>query len=305
MPYRTAKLLPVVLIGALAATTLMLVPSPPAQAEECLAAPKAATPAGSHWRYRVERATKRHCWYLADKRTTPAASAAVPASAPAAANNLADARAELVTEPTPPDPAAASVWPAPERSAPPPAETAPDASAPDATANPGWSLASRWADTGAPADTPTAAAPLASSADTAISPTAPWVADAAAAPSPFGSQAMLIAGLAAALGLAGLIVRLVVRLASARPIVRREPGLRTRPIFDVEIPDMPPPPWLASPAPSRTTEPAVSHSDAEPPPLNWVRVARARSQADLASDAIEELLAKVSPRPSLGARHQG
>jgi hypothetical protein len=116
---------------------------------------------------------------------------------------------------------------------------------------------------------------------------------------------MLIAGLVAALGVAGLIVRLVVSLAASRPIARRAQGLHTRRIFDVQIPDMPPPPWLASPPASpRATEPAID-KEAEPPPLNWVRVARARSQADHASDAIEELLAKVSPRPTLGARHQG
>jgi hypothetical protein len=116
---------------------------------------------------------------------------------------------------------------------------------------------------------------------------------------------MLIAGLIAALAIAGLIVRLVVSFAGSRPINRREQGLRSSAIFDVEIPDMPTPPWLTSPTQPPVSKPAVDDGEADPPPLNWVRVARARSQADHASDAIEELLAKVSPRPSLGARHQG
>jgi hypothetical protein len=36
-----------------------------AHAADCLAAPKAPPPAGSHWYYRVDRANHRKCWYLA------------------------------------------------------------------------------------------------------------------------------------------------------------------------------------------------------------------------------------------------
>jgi len=300
MSHRTAKLLPVVLIGVLAGTALTLVPSRPAQAEECLSAPKAATPAGGHWRYRVERGTKRQCWYLAETRKTSAPAAAVEPSTPQ--RTLADARAELIAEPSVSDPAPDGVWPAPEKSAA-PADVAPTAAVPDPTTNPDWTLASRWADTSAPVDSGSTLTIADTAAEAATSPVAP--ADTAAR-SPFDSQAMLIAGLVAALGVAGLLMRLVIRFAGSRPIVSREQGLHGRPILEVEIPDRPAPPWIASPpAPPRATEPAVGRRDAEPPPLNWVRVARARSQADLASDAIEELLAKVSPRPSLGARHQG
>jgi hypothetical protein len=299
MSHRTAKLLPVALIGVLAGTALTLVPSRPAQAEECLSAPKAATPAGGHWRYRVERGTKRQCWYLAETRKTPAPAAAVEPSTAVPQASLADARAELIAEPSASDPAPEGVWPAPEKSTG-AADVAPAVAAPSPTSPPGWTLASRWADTGggAPADSGTPAIV----SDTADPTTPAVVTTNPAPPSPFGSQAMLIAGLAAALGVAGLLVRLVIGFARSRPPVRREQGLRTRPIFDVQTPDMPAPPWLASPP---APKPAVSLVDAEPPPLNWVRVARARSQADLASDAIEELLAKVSPRPNLGARHQG
>ena len=35
-------------------------------ADECLASPKATTPAGAHWYYRVEKGTKRKCWYLGE-----------------------------------------------------------------------------------------------------------------------------------------------------------------------------------------------------------------------------------------------
>jgi hypothetical protein len=33
-------------------------------ADECLSEPNGSSPAGSHWYYRVERGTQRHCWYL-------------------------------------------------------------------------------------------------------------------------------------------------------------------------------------------------------------------------------------------------
>ena len=33
-------------------------------ADECLSGPKGTAPQGSHWYYRVERSTGRHCWYL-------------------------------------------------------------------------------------------------------------------------------------------------------------------------------------------------------------------------------------------------
>ena len=35
-------------------------------AEECISSPKGTAPEGSHWYYRVDRATKRHCWYLGE-----------------------------------------------------------------------------------------------------------------------------------------------------------------------------------------------------------------------------------------------
>ena len=34
------------------------------RAEDCLAAPNAASPAGQHWYYRIDRVKQRKCWYL-------------------------------------------------------------------------------------------------------------------------------------------------------------------------------------------------------------------------------------------------
>jgi hypothetical protein len=106
MPNRTARfgstLLAVLLAGVWFTTASH---SAPAEAETCLAGPKGAVPAGGHWYYRVERGTKRHCWYIgeAKEKAARAASAnssasADPASPPkksATRTAIADARAEL------------------------------------------------------------------------------------------------------------------------------------------------------------------------------------------------------------------
>ena len=81
----------------------------------CLSAPQGATPSGSHWYYRIDRVTKRQCWYLREESDTgddKFARAAPPASAPASAaeepappqqrtitrKSIADARAEWVSQ---------------------------------------------------------------------------------------------------------------------------------------------------------------------------------------------------------------
>jgi hypothetical protein len=40
---------------------------PAVAAEECIAGPNKESPAGHHWYYRVDRSTKRHCWYLGER----------------------------------------------------------------------------------------------------------------------------------------------------------------------------------------------------------------------------------------------
>jgi hypothetical protein len=36
-------------------------------ADTCLSGPKGPLPAGGHWYYRVDRATKRNCWYIGER----------------------------------------------------------------------------------------------------------------------------------------------------------------------------------------------------------------------------------------------
>lgn len=109
--------------------------------EECLAAPKSTTPAGGHWYYRTDRATKRKCWYLGEagmKVKKAAAPKPAPAPQPQATDadepsitgSTADARAEL-------PPARAD---APDRhvmpSAPPPQTPLAETASPNAAATP-------------------------------------------------------------------------------------------------------------------------------------------------------------------------
>src|SRR5262249_19148359 len=68
------------------------------RAEDCLAGPNSAAPPGSHWHYRLDRATQRKCWYVRapgqpaqqatapDKKgtSTSTASTPVPSGPPAA-----------------------------------------------------------------------------------------------------------------------------------------------------------------------------------------------------------------------------
>src|SRR4029077_11604259 len=80
-------------------------------ADNCLSGPKGALPAGSHWYYRVDRATKHQCWYLGEAQNKTAKAAArqnssssasveadspvPPQQAPAVNKSVAEAHAEI------------------------------------------------------------------------------------------------------------------------------------------------------------------------------------------------------------------
>lgn len=133
---------------------------PAAAADECLASPKATTPAGAHWYYRLQKGTGRKCWYLADEgartkkptetTSTPAAEEeAPPPKKKPMQKSVANARAELTTGSTDDDDAlATSTWPP----LPPSADaairddnqTASIQPAPQSAAPQGWNIASRW-----------------------------------------------------------------------------------------------------------------------------------------------------------------
>lgn len=185
-------------------------------ADECLRAPNATAPKGSHWYYRIDRATKRHCWYLGAQglKVTRQASTRAPLASHKQAPRV-EQPARATAQPTPP-PAI--------RQAAPPAEPS-DAAEPVAAR-----FSQFWRNLYAPVEI-TRQAPAALSTNYAEEPAQvdaaeddmPLVwpvltaaeADAATAP-PVVRHEHMLGILAGALALAGIIMALVYRLASIR-----------------------------------------------------------------------------------------
>src|SRR4030081_658841 len=106
MPNRTAKCASAIFAGFLAGVPLTILSRGAAGADdECLSSPKEQTSTAGHWYYRIDHATKRHCWYLkaegeklsknASQRSTSSARTAAPKTAAPMQSSVADARAEL------------------------------------------------------------------------------------------------------------------------------------------------------------------------------------------------------------------
>jgi hypothetical protein len=214
MPRQTAKILPAILVGILAGTSLAtMARGETASAEDCLSSPKAETPQGSHWRYRIDHVNKRNCWYL--RREGGSLSQALPQNSPSAAPSpsakpsVADAHAEL-RQPAREDAPVVS----------PPANTATSneaASANPSVWNTGAAISTRWPDLPAASVPNTRVAAAAPASDTTQAPDAmPEAASAAAsvADLPISIQPELIPTLIAATigalafaGIAALISR--------------------------------------------------------------------------------------------------
>lgn len=194
MSNRTAAIACAVIAGCVSifGTSVSATAAPaaePAAQNECLSGPKGATPAGAHWYYRIEKGTKRKCWYLADEvAKTKKAATPAPASSTAAEEDtppptkitsapkqetskksiqksVANARAELTTG-TDEDPALAeTTWPP----MPSPAvkadiradnQVAGIQPAPEAAPKQSWNVATRWpepANSASASDQPAAA----------------------------------------------------------------------------------------------------------------------------------------------------
>lgn len=109
-----------------------------ARADNCLAAPKTASPSGQHWYYHIDRATRRKCWYLhaavqLGHRAVirhHAAEPAAPADAEPVAKSQTASEPQTSAEPqTMPAPAAMADPPA--QPVAPPASPEPDSAAGD------------------------------------------------------------------------------------------------------------------------------------------------------------------------------
>ncbi|WP_157450099.1 hypothetical protein [Bradyrhizobium sp. ARR65] len=305
MANRAAKFASAVVAGILAGPPITMA-QPAANSADCLTQPGQSAPQGQHWYYRLERGTKRHCWYLreAGAKVSPAASADDASSAPSAAEeegqadaatrSLEDAHAEL-RSPQPRIQANAGI--AAAQPAPPPAAAAPAATPPAASqfpdpqqaAQPASSVASRWpqtttADSTAspppaadPADAePTAQAPATPVAAPAPAPNGPVVKD--SAPAPVSLQ-MLFIVILGALALAGLTASVVYRLGRVRK-VRVDARERRAAIWE-GVEDAPQPPWV---------EPVIERTAPRPEPA---RAAVQTATPQERYQKIEEILAQL------------
>ena len=105
MSNRTAKFASAIFVGLLAGVSHTTLANGAVRApNDCLSGPKGQTPPGGHWYYHIDRATKRHCWYLAEEIGRPsrvAPQGPAPLTRPVSPRqqvvtlSFADARAEL------------------------------------------------------------------------------------------------------------------------------------------------------------------------------------------------------------------
>lgn len=225
-----------------------------AATDTCLTAPKDKTPAGSHWHYRLERGTKRQCWYLRgqDDKSARAApqeastevadsAATEPASPPprTVRKSIANAHAELTSaqsrveqEPAAaPEPRTVGIAPAialPSS----PAAIAPDTTTPSSTVGTRWPDSSSLSSSNtfrAAAAEPQATPPENTEATppTAPAPVAVATADAALARQSASMQ-MLFLVMAGALALAGITASLIYRAGRMRARARHREIRRER-----------------------------------------------------------------------------
>lgn len=238
-------------------------------AADCLASPKGVAPQGQHWYYRLDRATKRQCWYLraaGDKNSPKATQTAqaendTPAaetSPPQQQNPVQDARAEY---PAPRGGAAAKAPSAvAQAAATPTPQPAADQAAESLTQQPASPQSSSpWPDVPAASAQPapaavTAAAQPAAKPSKSPSPVALAAAESTPTDRPVGSLQMLLLVIGGALTLAGILASLIYRFAGARVRVQAADRQGYWDDWESQHED-------ASRAPWRATEP----SDMPPP----------------------------------------
>ncbi|MBC9876212.1 hypothetical protein G8O24_02495 [Bradyrhizobium sp. INPA01-394B] len=291
MGNRTAKFISAlvgsIIAGAPLAAVSQNAPSPPSAASttnaasDCLTSPKGAAPQGQHWFYRLERATKRQCWYLRaeaakDGKATTQAASSTPDSPPP--QSVQNARAEYIAPQSTAAPAAAT--------APTPAQPAPAAGG-----EPGQpAVTTRWPDAAAaaPAQQP-AAEPAAAQPDASPAPVALAAAD-VPAEKPTGSLPTLLLVIGGALALAGLLGSVIYRFAGGR--VRVQTADRRINWDNGQDPDDSRAPWRTEPVPTaRLARPLPVDFDA-------MRSDAMRSQArqiDAFSDASGRIAAQDRP----------
>jgi hypothetical protein len=224
-------------------------------ADNCLSAPSGATPSGSHWYYRIDRVTKRQCWYLreeSEKAEDKFARAAPPESAPASppsadasrTRKFAEARAEYVAQQQPRAEPVRAETRSIAAAAPAPAVQTTQRAAIPHVLGPAPLSSMRWNDaptagaSARPSPLQVAAAPAAPAeqqppqVEYLQQPTADQLAAVATAEpaKPTASFKTLLAVMAAALALAGLTVSAIVRIGRMR--ARRAMRKKRRAMWD-------------------------------------------------------------------------
>ncbi|WP_027542980.1 hypothetical protein [Bradyrhizobium sp. WSM2254] len=243
-------------------------------AADCLASPKSTAPQGQHWHYRLDRATKRQCWYLraeGGKATQSAqATADTPDADSAATPSVQNARAEYIAPQIGAAPGSPNVTaPAPAAtSAPPVTQQPPGAIADNNAQQP--AVAARWPDasttSAAPAPQPAPAPATQPNTKPAKGP-APMALAAAELPAdkPTGSLQTLLLVIGGALAIAGILASVVYRFAGGRARVRVRANDHRRVNWDDREPqnqDEDRAPWL-------TAMPAVTPRAQPPRPIDF------------------------------------
>jgi hypothetical protein len=296
MPNRAMKMLPAILGGILVGLSLTAVSQAAEPAKDCLTAPGQPTQ-GGHWYYRLDRPTKRHCWYVRAEGQAAAAqlasSSAEPAAAPVGAPlqpSVANARAEIApaatTRPTPP--IGSSMTVVANRT-----DGAAVPSTPPMLNDPSRTLAERWSDH-PDANRPAEAAPpnmVASMAPQQQQPTTVRQGGDSAGYSVW----MLVSALVGTLALVGVATAVIANFNRAIAITRHDDPQRTRSI------------WDAPPGNKLAASDAGQVDAGSGAPMSWIRIARetqearrlARRVADRRDDEIEHLLSQAARRPAV------
>ncbi|AWL96512.1 hypothetical protein [Bradyrhizobium ottawaense] len=233
MGNRTAKfvsaLVGSIIAGAPLAAVSQNAPAPSSTANaaaDCLASPKGAAPQGQHWYYRLDRTTKRQCWYLraagGKSSQTAQATTDTPEADSAVPQAMQNARAEYTAPQTSAAPGTPNMSaPAPAATNAPPVAQQPPSGAPATNAQQP-AVTARWPEASPASAAPTPPpAPVAATAPAGAKPAKPPAPMALAgadgsADKPAGSVQMLLLVIGGALALAGILASIIYRFAGGR-----------------------------------------------------------------------------------------
>jgi hypothetical protein len=242
MPRHATKFVAAIFVSLASLSLVTMARGEPTTAPSCQSAPGSETPSGSHWRYRVDHANKRNCWYLgrADglSHALRQSSSQTPAQPPrtpvqAAKPSVADAHAELRSRAANDDNAAAT----------PPATVVANEPSPESPSvpNPAPTIATRWPELPPAYQMPRAEPAVASSADNNTAQTPTEAPQATAEPAAFGYFSLpirsetiptLLAAILAALAFGSAAALISRRMGQMRRLRRRVTNSTAAPLSE-------------------------------------------------------------------------